>query len=131
MNLCTLATETSGEGEILRLDGHTLSVDGSQVCVLEEGDQVSLSSFLEGHHGRGLEAEVRLQGRGQTRVGSKECLVACLEVLSNFTDEALEGKLADEKLSRLLVTPDFTESDSSRPETMGLLDTTSRALTIG
>jgi hypothetical protein len=48
-----------------------------------------------------------------------------LEVLGNFTDETLEGELADEELSRLLVTPDFTESDSSRPETMGLLDTTS------
>ena len=43
--------------------------------------------------------------------------------LSNFTDETLEGELADEELSRLLVTTDFTESDSSRPETMGLLDT--------
>ena len=51
-----------------------------------------------------------------------------LEVLSNFTDETLEGELADEELGRLLVTPDFTESDSSRPETMRLLDTTSCVL---
>ena len=34
-------------------------------------------------------------------------------------------KLADEELSRLLVTPDLTESDRSRSVPMGLLDTTS------
>ena len=51
-----------------------------------------------------------------------------LEILSDFTDEALEGELADEELSRLLVATNFTESDSSGPETMGLLDTTSCGL---
>ena len=53
------------------------------------------------------------------------------EVLGNFTDETLEGELADEELSRLLVTPNFTQSDGSGPETMGLLDTTSRVLYDG
>ena len=51
-----------------------------------------------------------------------------LEILSNLTNKALEGELADEQLGRLLVTPDFTKGDSTRPETMGLLDTTSRIL---
>lgn len=51
-----------------------------------------------------------------------------LEVLSNFTDETLEGELADEELSRLLVATNFTESDRSGTETMRLLDTTSRGL---
>jgi len=51
-----------------------------------------------------------------------------LEILSNFTNESLEGKLADEQLSRLLVPTNFTESDSSRPEAMGLLHTSSCSL---
>ena len=46
--------------KILGLDGNTLSVDGSQVGVLEEGDKVCLRSLLEGHDGRRLEAQVRL-----------------------------------------------------------------------
>jgi hypothetical protein len=41
--------------------GHTLSVDGSQVSVFEKGDEVSLSSLLKSHNGRGLEAKIGLQ----------------------------------------------------------------------
>jgi hypothetical protein len=35
----------------------------------------------------------------------------------------LEGQLANEQLSRLLVATNFTESDGSRPEAVRLLDT--------
>lgn len=77
-SLRPLATETPGKREILGLtvkgwrqtlpkrvadvDVHrdTLGVDGSQVGVLEEGDEVGLGGLLEGHHGRGLEAQVGL-----------------------------------------------------------------------
>lgn len=48
-----------------------------------------------------------------------------LEILSNFTNKTLEGKLADEQLRRLLVPTNLTKSDGSRPETMRLLHTTS------
>jgi len=51
-----------------------------------------------------------------------------LEILSNFTNKSLEGEFADEEFSRLLVTTNFTESDSSGPEAMGLLNTTSGSL---
>lgn len=51
-----------------------------------------------------------------------------LEILRDFTDETLEGKLPDQKISRLLVFADFTESDGSGAETMGLLHTTSGGL---
>jgi hypothetical protein len=40
--------------------------------------------------------------------------------------QALEGKLANEKLSRLLVAADLTESDGTRLVAMGLLDTAGR-----
>jgi hypothetical protein len=56
-------------------------VDGAQVGIFKERDEVSLNGFLEGTDGGRLEAEVRL------------------EILSDFTDQALEGELADEKFS--------------------------------
>ena len=87
-----------------------LGVDGSQVGVLEEADEVGLSSLLERANGGALEAEVGL------------------EVLSDLTDETLEGELADEQLGGLLVAPDFTERDGSGPETMRLLDTSGGGL---
>ena len=51
-----------------------------------------------------------------------------LEVLGNLTDKPLEGQLADEELRRLLVATNFTEGDSTRPETVRLLHTTSSSL---
>ena len=49
--LCALAAQPAGEGEIFGLDGDTLGVDGGQVGVLEERDEVCLGSFLERHDG--------------------------------------------------------------------------------
>jgi hypothetical protein len=83
-------------------------VDGAQVGVFEKGDEVSLNRLLEGADGGRLEAKIRL------------------EILSDFTDEALEWELADEELSRLLVTTDLTEGDGSWLVSVGLLDTASR-----
>jgi hypothetical protein len=83
-------------------------VDGAQVGVLEERDEVSLDGLLESTDGGGLEAEIRL------------------EVLSNLTDKTLEGQLADEKLGGLLVATDLTESDGTGLVAVGLLDTTGR-----
>ena len=51
-----------------------------------------------------------------------------LEVLRDFTDETLEGELADEELRRLLVPTDLTKSDGTRPETVRLLHTTGCSL---
>ena len=79
----------------LGLDGDTLGVDGGQVGVLEERDEVGLGSLLERHDGRRLEAEVGL------------------EVLGNLANETLEGELADEELGRLLVATDLAEGDRS------------------
>lgn len=46
------------------LDGDTLSVDGAQVGVLKEGDEVGFDRLLKGADGRGLEAEVGLEVLG-------------------------------------------------------------------
>lgn len=81
--------------DVLLLDGDTAGVDGAEVGVFEEGDEVGLDGLLEGADGGRLEAQVGL------------------EVLGDFTDEALEGELADEQLGGFLVATDFTQSDGS------------------
>ena len=103
--LSTLSTDATSELDVLGHDGHTLGVDGAQVGVLEKTNKVGLASLLEGHDGGALEAEISL------------------EVLGDLTDKTLEGQLADQELGGFLVTTDLTESDGSRPVTMGLLDT--------
>ena len=75
-------------------------MDGAQVGVLKQGDEVGLYGLLESTDGGGLEAEVGL------------------EVLGNLTDQTLEGELADEQLSGLLVATDFTESDGTCERTV-------------
>ena len=70
-------------------------MDGSQVGVLKQANQVGLSSLLQCQDCRALEAQVGL------------------EVLGNLTYKALEGQLADEQLSGLLVLADLAQSDSS------------------
>ena len=104
--LSSLTTDASGKLNVLRHDCHTLRVDSAQVRVLEEPDQVGLSSFLESENSRALETEIGL------------------EVLGNLTDKSLERQLADEKLGRLLVFTDLTESDRSGAVSMGLLHAT-------
>ena len=47
-----------------RLDGDTLGVDGAEVGVLEEGDEVRLDGLLESTDGGGLESEIRLEVLG-------------------------------------------------------------------
>jgi hypothetical protein len=76
-------------------DGNTLGVDSAKVGVFKERDEVCLNRLLKGTDGRRLEAEIGL------------------EILSDFTDQALERQLADQKLGRFLVATDFTESDGT------------------
>ena len=80
-----LATDPPGQLDVLGHDGDPFSVDGTEVGVLKETHQVGLTGLLKSHHSRALEPQVSL------------------EVLSNLTDKALEGQLADEQLSGFLV----------------------------
>ena len=83
--------------DVLGHDGDPLGVDGTQVGVLEQPDEVGLGCLLQGHDGRALEAEVGL------------------EVLCDLSDEALEGQLPDQELGGLLVASDLPEGDGARP----------------
>ena len=106
--LSTFTTDTAGQLDVLWHDSDTLGVNGAQVGIFEEANEVSLGSFLQSHDGGRLEAEVSL------------------EILSDFTDQALEGQLADQQLGALLVSADLTQSDGAGPVTVGLLDATGR-----
>jgi hypothetical protein len=61
-------------------------MDGAEIGILEERDEISLNGLLESADGGRLEAQVGL------------------EILGDFADEALEGQLADEEFCGLLVT---------------------------
>ena len=79
-------------------------MDGAQVGVLEQADQVSLAGLLQSHDGGALEAQVGL------------------EVLGDLPDQALEGQLADQQLGGLLVAADLSESHGTGTVPVGLLD---------
>ena len=104
LDLGPLAADSAGELDILGHDGDALGVDGAEVGIFEETDQVRLGRLLEGADGRRLEPEIRL------------------EVLGDLADETLEGQLADQQLGRLLVASDLTKRHRSGTVTMGLLD---------
>ena len=80
-------------------------MDGAQVGVIEQGNQVGFGSLLKGKHGRALETEL------------------LLELVGDLADESLEGQLADEEIGGLLVLPDLPEGYGSGLEAVGLLDT--------
>jgi histone H3 len=63
-SLVALTTEAAGKLDVLRLDGDTLGVDGAQVGVLKEGDEVRLDRLLQSTDSGGLEAEVGLEVLG-------------------------------------------------------------------
>ena len=79
-----LSTDTASKLDILGHDGHTLSVNCTQVGILKKTNEVSLGSLLKGEDSGGLEAKIRL------------------EVLCNLTNETLERSLllSNEKKNR-------------------------------
>ena len=102
--LGALSTDSSGQLDVLWHDGDALGVDGAQVGVLEESNEVGLGSLLQSKDGGGLEPQVGL------------------EVLGDLPDESLEGKLPDEELGGLLVPSNLTKSDGSGSVPVRLLD---------
>lgn len=82
-------------------------MDSAQVSVLKQTNKICLSSLLQCKHSMTLETKVSL------------------EVLSNFTNQPLEGELPDQELSTLLILPNLTKSNSSGAVTMWFLNSTS------
>ena len=102
--LSSLSTDATSQLDVLGHDGDALGMDGAQVGVLEETNQVCLASFLKCGHGRALKAQIGL------------------EVLRDLAHQALKGQLADEQLGGLLVAADLTESHCARTISVRLLD---------
>jgi len=101
--LGSLATDSARQLDVLGHDGHALGVDGAKIRVLEQTNQVGLGRFLQSSNGRGLETQISL------------------EILGDFTNQPLEGELADQKLGGFLVPSDFPESDGTGTVTMRFL----------
>ena len=106
-DLSTLSSDSSGQLDVLWHDGDPLGVDGAQVGVFEESDQVGFGGFLEGSDSCRLESQVGL------------------EVLGDLTDETLEWELSDQELGGLLVSSDLTKSDGSWSVSVWLLHSAS------
>ncbi len=102
--LSALSADAARQLDVFGHDGDSLGVDGAQVGVLKQTDQISLAGLLQGHDSGALEAQVRL------------------EILRDFSHQALERQFADQQLGGLLITADLSESHGPGPVTVGLLD---------
>jgi len=71
-NLRTFTSDSSRQLDILRHDGDSLGVDGAQVGVFEQANQVRFGRFLQRQDRGGLESQVSL------------------EILGDFSDQSLE-----------------------------------------
>ena len=109
--LSALAADAARQLDVLRHDRDALGVDGAQIGVLEEADQIGLRRLLHGNKlcflGGRERRTTHLQGHDGRRLEAQ----VGLEVLRNLAHEALERQLADEQLRRLLVATDLTQSD--------------------
>ena len=74
-NLSAFTADAAGEMDVFGHNGDAFGVDGAQVGVLEQANQVSLGGLLKRHDRSALEAKIGL------------------EVLGNFADQTLERKL--------------------------------------
>ena len=71
-NLGPLAPDPPGELNVLGHNGDSLGMDGAQIGVLEQSNQISLTGFLESSHGGGLESQIGLKILGYfTNLGTK------------------------------------------------------------
>jgi histone H3 len=100
----SISSNSLGKLKISGHDSDSLGVDGAKIGVFEEGDEVSLGSFLEGKNSRALESKL------------------LLELMGDFSHESLEGEFSDEEISGFLVFSDFSEGNCSGFESVGLLD---------
>ena len=105
-NLSPFPSDAASKLNILGHDGHSFGMDGAQVGILEQGNQVRLGGLLKSHDSGSLESEISL------------------EVLGNLSNKPLERKLADQQLRALLITTNLSQSDSPGPVPMRFLDST-------
>lgn len=139
----SFATDSPSQLDILGHDRHSLGMNGTQISVLKKSNQIGLRCFLkgtktqqnikdEGNHTCTQRTSTHDEYKTSTTAtylkgansSTLEAQVS-LEILSDFTDKSLEGKLSDQKLCRLLVSPNLTKGHSTRLVTVRLLDSSS------
>ena len=79
-------------------------MDSAQICVLEKTHHECFASLLKCKYRLRLESKIALVVRG------------------NLSHESLEGQFSNEQLCALLELSDFSESHSTWPKSMRLLD---------
>ena len=95
-SLGLFSTNSACEANVSRHHGDAPGMDGTDVGVFKEADDIGLGSLLQGKNSGALEANATV-GDG-------------VELLCNFAHEALKRQLADQELARLLVLTDFLQS---------------------
>ena len=101
-----LSSDSSGELDVSNHDGDSSGVDGTEVGVFEQADQVSFDGFLESKESRALESEF------------------AAGFVGDVFDDSLERKISDEEVSGSLVLSDLSDGDGSWSKSVGLLDST-------
>ena len=104
-----LSTDSVSQLDIFGHDDNSLGVNNAKVRRSSNTDEIGFARLLKSHDGRAPETEIGL------------------EILSDFTNQLLERKLANQKFCALL-TKDLTKSDRSR--TMRFLHITSCGSTL-
>ena len=100
----TFSANSTGQLDVLGHYGDTFGVDGTQVGVLEQTDQVGFASLLKSQHSGALKPQVGF------------------EILCDFSNETLERQLADQQFGRFLIATDFSKSDGTGPVTVRFLN---------
>ena len=98
-------SDAAGQLEIFWHDGHTFGMDGAQVGVFKETNQICFGGFLQGQDCGGLEAQVGFK------------------LLGNFTDQTLERKFAEQEFRVFLIFTDFAQGNSTGAVAVGFFDT--------
>jgi hypothetical protein len=78
-------------------------VDGAQVGIFEQANQVGLGGLLQGQDGGALKSQLSL------------------EFVGDLSYQSLEGEFSHQQFSRFLVFPDFPQGDGAWSVTVGLL----------
>ena len=90
-----VSADSSGEVHILLEDSGALGVDGAEVGVLEDSDDVSFRSFLEGKESLRLESEF------------------VIEIRADASDKSLERGAWKEVADRFLIFLNLSEGDGT------------------
>ena len=107
-----LAADSARKLHVSRHDGHALGMNGAEVGVLEQPNQVSFCGLLQGSDGCRLEADVVVEG------------------VRNLADQTLEWQFAQKQITGLLVSANFSQRNRSRAVAMRLLHASHAGCTL-